>query len=135
MSLITWNASLILGLPSLDEQHQQLVRLLNELHDDMIARQAHTTLGSLLDALFDYTEFHFSYEESLLARHGYRAFNEHRALHEALRQKVNAFREQHHEGRIGLSPSVLEFLRDWLLTHIGEQDARYVRHLRAKGVV
>lgn len=124
----------MLGLPSIDQQHQQLVGMLNQLHDAMTARHGQAALGQILDDLIAYVHEHFGYEEGLLAKHGYRATSEHLVLHRQLELRVAEFREQYLAGRLGLSPSVLEFLRNWLVTHIGQQDARYVRHLRAKGV-
>jgi hemerythrin len=134
MALMIWNESLMLGLPSIDQQHQKLVGLINSLHDAMIARQGHQALGKILDALVDYTHTHFAYEEELFVKHGYRGMAVHVGAHRQLTTKVLEFREQFRNGRIAMSASVLEFLQEWLTKHICETDAQYVRHLRAKGV-
>ncbi len=134
MALMIWNESLMLGLPSIDQQHQKLVGLINALHDAMIARQGQQALGTILEELVDYTSTHFGYEEGLLAKHGYRDMAEHVVVHRQLATRVIEFRDQFRNGRIAMSASVLEFLQQWLTKHICETDARYVRHLRARGV-
>lgn len=131
--LITWNDSLTLGLPSIDQQHKQLVELLNSLHDAMVGRQGQQKLGAILDGLANYTIEHFSYEEGLLAQYQYREAATHAALHQHFKTKIAEFREELSGGRIAMSTSVLAFLQGWLTSHICETDARYVRHLRAKG--
>lgn len=134
MALMVWDEKLMLGIPSIDAQHHRLVTLINQLHDAMMARQGHDALGRILDELLSYTAEHFAYEEKLLAKHGYRHLGDHLELHSELTHQVHEFREQFFSGRIGMSAAVLEFLTQWLSSHICTEDDKYVRLLMAKGV-
>jgi len=134
MSLIVWDDKLKLGIPSIDQQHERLVKMLNGLHDAMSARHGNDVLAAIVDELLAYTAEHFSYEESLLKGHAYRNTTEHLALHTELTRQVHDFADQIRSGRVGLSPSVLSFLTHWLTGHICTEDEKYVRFLMAKGV-
>lgn len=134
MTLVVWTQSLSFGLPSIDQQHQKLVGLVNALHDAMAARHGQQVLGKILDDLVDYTIKHFAYEEALLAKHGFPEAVAHAASHEHLKSKVGDYVEQFRSGRIAMSASVLVFLQDWLVKHICDEDARYVPLLKERGV-
>jgi hemerythrin len=134
MTLVVWTQSLSFGIPSIDQQHQKLVSLVNALHDAMAARHGQQVLGKILDDLVGYTVQHLAYEEALFAKHGFPEAASHSASHEQLKSKVGEFVEQFRGGRIALSASVLVFLQDWLTKHICNEDARYVPLFKEKGV-
>ena len=134
IALITWNERLSVKVKAVDEQHQKLVQLLNELHDAMLVGKGQDALGKILDDLLQYTMTHFAFEERLLSTHGYPAFPKHKAMHDALVKQVTEFKERFDKGSIGLSVDMLEFLKSWLVNHIQGVDQAYAPHLHAKGV-
>lgn len=134
MAFIDWNDTLKLGVRSIDQQHQQLVALINQLHEAMSQRRGTEALGEILDELVKYTSSHFAYEEQIFKQHGYRHGAEHMALHLALTKQVLEYRDAFRGGRQGLTPAVLNFLSKWLTDHILAEDEKYVRFFLAKGV-
>ena len=65
MSLIKWNDAYSIGFDEIDLQHRQLIKIINNLdhalecgQPDKLTWIKHETL----DALTDYTVFHFSFE-------------------------------------------------------------------------
>ena len=68
--LLEWTEELSVGVPSIDEQHKVLIRLLNELFDATQAERGQTLLGKVLNELADYTVYHFQYEEFSLCPDG-----------------------------------------------------------------
>lgn len=134
MSLINWNGSLNLGIESIDKQHQELVRIINALHDAMLAGKAKAVLGPILLELVNYTKQHFRHEEKLFRICAYAQTAAHSAQHASLTKQVLEFQTQFDAGATSLSIEVMEFLRDWLTKHIQETDKEYVSALSSHGI-
>lgn len=136
MALMTWDESLSVGIPSIDEQHKKLMKMINDLHDGMLGKKSREVLGPILDGLILYTVEHFDYEEKLFARTAYAQAPAHKEEHTKLRQKAIDIHERFKASGSGaLSLEVLNFLRDWLMGHIKGSDKQYTQHMLANNVV
>jgi hemerythrin len=134
MPLLEWSAKYSVNVRELDRQHQQLFGMLNELYDAMQAGNGHDRVGSILERLLDYTQYHFTSEEALLREHGYAEDAAHRAEHAALSHHTRALQRRFAGGEIGVASETLRFLADWLKSHIVASDMRYAGFLNTKGV-
>lgn len=134
MALITWTDEFSVGVKSLDEQHQGLIATLNGLHAAMLAGNAKDVTGELLKRLVRYTQQHFFAEESLMKGTGYPQIAEHCAQHQDLTAQVAWFAERYERGEAALTVDLLQFLREWLLTHIQKTDREYGPWMNAHGV-
>lgn len=135
MALVVWNDKLSVGVKSIDDQHKKLVSLVNQLHDGMIAGKGKEVVGPVLDGLIAYTASHFKYEEDLFARTGYPDAPAHKLEHADLVARVTEIRKVYDvKGPSVLTIQVMNFLKDWLTTHIQGADKEYGPHLQANGV-
>jgi len=134
MALIEWNSSYSVGVPSIDAQHSVLVSLLNDLHDAMLTGSGQARTGPLLRSLVFYARDHFAAEETMMRTVGYAELKEHRKQHQALARKVEHYALRYERGESALNLQLLIFLRDWLLTHILEEDMAYAPVLIAHGI-
>jgi hemerythrin len=125
MEPIQWTESFSVGVKLFDEQHKQLVEMINRLSEDPQAGTSSETVSELLNAMTDYAQQHFEAEETLMEKHGYPQLREHTAQHHAFRRKT-AELCMDTMNRVGTVPeSLLEYLRDWLLGHILKSDMAY----------
>jgi len=134
MALMAWNAKLSVGVPRIDKEHQGLMDILNNLHDEMLKGKAKDVLAPLLDKLIQYTQNHFTYEETLFRLHSYPNAVAHKAEHDSLRQKAAQLQQGLKTSAAGISTDVMNFLRDWLVKHIQGTDMQYKAFFEAKGV-
>jgi hemerythrin len=134
MALMTWNSRYSVGVQTLDEQHNVLFEILNDLHAAMMKGNAQSMTGSLLKTLLQYTRTHFTYEEGLLAKTTYPGLTAHRAQHRALVEQVEEYADRFERGEITLNLHLLNFLRDWLTNHIQRVDHEYAPWLSERGV-
>ena len=135
MLLVEWNEILSTGVSIIDDEHKQIVGMLNELYDALQTKRSEEALGKVLDRLLAYTASHFEHEEALLTETGYPAAAEHKKEHDDLTNRVLAIQEEYREGKCAtLSIELLNFLRKWLLTHIQVSDKKYVLHLNTNGI-
>ena len=131
--LMPWSEKFVTGIPSIDEQHMELVKMVNELHRAMKRKAGTEQAGDILTRLADYTGYHFGHEEALFEEYGYPEKKEHKQIHDDLVAKVGEFKTEFENGRAALSMDLMTFLTDWLKNHILKTDMAYVSHLKEKG--
>ena len=119
-----WDNSYRLGLPEIDAQHKKLLELTALLHASILDGVDRNSLCELLHELRAYSELHFSTEEKLFADHPESSF--HRQIHQAFVQKLNRFENDFQNWQEHLAEDILQFLRQWLTTHILETDKRFL---------
>ncbi|HTS74990.1 MAG TPA: bacteriohemerythrin [Bryobacteraceae bacterium] len=131
MSLFAWNPAYSVGCAEIDEQHQQLFQMADDLHRAMLERRGKETIGGLLKRLVAYTVYHFSAEERQMKQSGFPNYIEHHAEHVKLTQRVVEYQEKVLKGETSVSIEVLQFLSDWLKHHIQGSDQKVGAHLKA----
>ncbi len=126
MPLITWTPQLSVGVQPLDNDHKLLVSLINQLHDVVEDDQDRDTVGSVLNALVDYTEYHFEHEERLMRICGYPDLESHKKIHDVMKAKVIKVRDEYAGSRNkDLGEGVLEFIKTWFAEHVQSLDKLY----------
>jgi hemerythrin-like metal-binding protein len=125
---LAWKENYSVGDETIDAQHKQIIDYINEMHAAAQRNVAHTAIRPLLDRMVQYTIQHFKYEEDLLQLHGYPDFIRHKALHDKMRQRTIAFRDN----VLALTGSdVLSYLKEWWSCHIQDEDKKYSPYLVA----
>ncbi len=134
-ALIRWSPDMSVGVAVFDQDHQHLIDLVNTIYDGLRQGQGKEALGRILDELIEYTVQHFGREEAAFKRSGYPAYWPHKEQHEKLKKEVVRLRKQYQDNfSAKLGMEVIQFLKNWLLTHIMETDKRYGHHLNSHGV-
>lgn len=134
MAIFNWQDEYNVNIKEIDDQHRELVAMINELYGAMVKRRPQETLGEILNKLSGYCDIHFSTEETLMQTHGYPYFQEHKDIHNKVRAKVKELRDGFNSGKTSLTIEVSMFLKDWLDKHIIGTDQKYAAFLRNKGV-
>jgi hemerythrin len=126
MLSIAWDDSIIVGIPTIDDDHKKLVDMLNELFAACFAAQGPAVLGDILDQLLDYTKYHFEREEKMLEEANYGRLEEHRVLHKRMVAQVEKIQKNLQSGAThDLSNETLKFLSHWLTDHIQAEDKEF----------
>lgn len=116
---VKWSSDLSVGIPEVDEDHKKLISLLNNLFSACFAGVGDEAVEATLEALTQYTLYHFRREEILLEQLGSTQLEEHCHQHRELIQQIDKITQQ---GLHALSEEVLYFLRDWVTQHIQQED-------------
>lgn len=123
---LTWNDSLSVGVPSIDEQHQKLVSFLNRMFEALKKGKAESVVEEIMAELLDYTKYHFSHEEKLMLKYGYGGRENHLPLHKDLLARAVKYAEKVKKDKnTSTVIETLDFLKEWLLTHIAKEDMKY----------
>jgi hemerythrin len=124
MSLFVWRNEYSVHHATIDQQHQQLFRLADELHGAMMRGAGRQVMGETLKRLIDYTVTHFRDEEQMMVRSRYPQYTQHKAEHDRLTQQVSALKQDFDRGQIAVTVETLQFLKGWLEHHIKGSDHR-----------
>ncbi|QGY40617.1 bacteriohemerythrin [Pseudodesulfovibrio cashew] len=122
MPLMEWDESMAVHVDELDDQHRQLIALINEAYDAVRRHDEHKR-AELVDKMARYARLHFATEEGYLMRYGYPEIEAHKALHAKFNADVDEFRRKMLE-KTNLS-QIFVFLSRWLITHIMDEDRKY----------
>ncbi len=134
MALITWSNMFSVGVSEIDTQHKKLVELINQLNDAMQAGKGTDVLGKVLTELVNYTVYHFGYEEKLMGQYNYEDSPAHKDEHKKFIVTVGDFKKKFDAGSAVISVEIMNFLRDWLTTHIMKTDKKLGQGLAKHGV-
>ena len=118
-----------MGIPVLDAQHKRLFELLGEV----MRSSAPGAAGASTEALAEvkaYADQHLEQEELLLRVRGYPEYAEHKAEHDAYREKAAVLQSQ--AGRRDFNVRLVNFITEWWRFHILVTDQRYAKFFRAK---
>ena len=134
MALITWTDELNLGISKIDDQHRQLVDIINEFGEASQKGKGSRVMNKILNELVGYTQEHFADEERLLAEADYPQLKQHQAQHRQLLQKIERFQFDFNQGGKRITSKVEEFLTYWLTNHILGDDKIYATYMKKEKV-
>lgn len=117
----------------MDNQHKQLVKLLNDLYSAMQSKKSSEIIGNVLNKLISYTKTHFTSEEEFMKKHSYPGLADQIKEHAAFVDKALKFKSDYDAGKTSMSVSITSFLKDWLVNHISVSDKKYGVHVNNRG--
>jgi hemerythrin len=138
MEYFTWKTEYSVGDETLDNQHKELIRIMNDLYGLLNEPEGPAQEGQvefIFGNLAQYIASHFAYEEQRLidAHYPYEKLVAHRVEHHELIKKVRRYHLNVMEGnRDGLKELLPYLYGEWLIQHICVQDMEYRPYLDAQ---
>jgi hemerythrin-like metal-binding protein len=129
-----WTDAMSVQLVEIDDQHKELIKMLNEMYDAFMNKEHKTKAGAIVNKMLDYTRYHFTTEEKYFSKFNYSGAVDHIKEHELFRNKVEEFIDKYKKNHSALTYDVMNFLRNWLTTHIMETDRKYISCFKENGV-
>ncbi len=118
MKDLTWDKTLSVDVPEIDDDHRRLVEVFNLLNHAVTEGDAKDYIEALMDELVSCTAWHFKHEERLMIKYGYAGASEHKSEHAALIESVEALQQKLQQDGQAVSSEDIEFLEHWLTGHI-----------------
>lgn len=129
MELLIWSHIYSVGIDKVDEQHKNLIKMLNDLHKALTESDDRAAAKPFLDKLLDYTVYHFKSEEELFEKHSYPEIEAHKKIHSQLVQDAMNYVKEYESGSEAINEKLMVFLTDWLKDHILGEDKKFGRFL------
>jgi len=109
-----WDDSMSVGVPAIDDDHRILLGLINELRQAKHDPHAEEAIGTYIDMLAQYAEYHLAREEHMMAAVNYPDLDDHRGSHEDLRRRSQDFLRRYRQESDAVDLGELEaFLVEW----------------------
>lgn len=129
-----WKEEYSVNIKEIDDQHKNLVSMINDLHKSMMTGKGKVVLQDVLKRMLNYTIEHFSTEEKYMIKFNFPGYEEHKAAHDTFIDEVHKLSEDFDSGKLFLTIDVMNFLRDWLREHIMKTDKEYSKVFIENGV-
>lgn len=130
MAFFEWSADLEIDGADIDQDHRQLIDLINQLHQFTVDGQGREIVGEVLEQLLTYTEQHFQREERLMVSLGFPDVQQHQRKHEELTARMRELQQLHQAASMAVPSLLSSTLRDWLSLHIRRSDREIREHLK-----
>jgi hemerythrin len=128
-----WSPDYSVNIRTIDNQHKELVNILNRLFVAVSMREGDKAIAGILDALTSYTQTHFALEERLMQQANYQDFDAHKAEHQKLLDQLDQLCRKHTREEKPIYFEMLGFLKNWLKEHIQGVDTKYSAALQQAG--
>ena len=86
------------GIDVIDDQHKRILDYINEI-DGIDANTERARIKQILDNIIDYTQSHFTFEESLQEEAGYKYRVPHKRVHDLFIKKIESYRDRFELGQ------------------------------------
>jgi len=126
-SLVSWDEHYSTRILLIDNQHQELVRITNELFDACRAGndKAVSAFKELIPHMVDYVKFHFKTEQDLMERINYPECKSHLVQHDELIRDILAAAKDFDDGKKFVPNRFSRTLKAWILSHVAVYDKAY----------
>lgn len=94
MSLINWDDTMKVGVPSVDHEHEVLVGVINTLGDMIQGDEPLDVVKALLAEIHAQIEAHFALEEKIMLNKGYQGYHAHKEDHDRLLDEIRDIMEE-----------------------------------------
>lgn len=136
MKEIIWTDDLLIGVNVIDEQHKQLIQHLNNLNKAVEEHHGPSQIGSTLEFLIDYTDFHFAAEEKQMIDNNYPGLENQKIQHEKFKTTLVDLEQDLVEDGASheLAGLIDTLLGNWLVNHICTVDVEFGEFLNKSDV-
>ena len=132
MAYFEWRSEIELGHPLIDAQHRKLLSLGEAVVEPLINSKEHQPGATQLQALIDFAQEHFAFEESLMRTAGYPENELHAKFHTSLLAELNAYCAKVQQGQNTNPAGLISFLWNWLVLHIDSADRQLVAWVKSR---
>ena len=129
MVLIEWKDEFCVGIPDVDHEHQEIINLINNLHDAMGGENATLSVMDFLGEIYSHVSAHFALEEKIMRTHKYDQYTEHKADHERLLDELRDIMDDYEENAYFSDKEFAGQVERWFTDHFKTKDARLHKHL------
>ncbi|MDF2655537.1 MAG: hemerythrin-like protein [Bacillota bacterium] len=123
---IEWTSNLSVGVGSIDQQHQKLFDMANQLFEAGKNNKTKEFISQMLGFLDDYTKKHFKDEEAYMLSINYPDYEGQKKMHTDFIAALAKLKKEYDEsgGNIIVILNANQMVVDWLLKHISVEDKK-----------
>jgi len=120
------------GEKCIDAEHDLQMQLLDSLAQAISRGGELSPMKYILEQFIEFSDMHFLSEQLVMRLHGYPGYEPHLEEHTRLMKKVREVRSNLLQGEHEPSLVLVHELREWLVSHIAQEDAAFGSYLKKK---
>lgn len=125
LEVFPWNSSFDTGIELIDEQHKELVNIINMLAVSIANRSSNVVIYEQLTELEKYADYHFKTEDSIWLEYfkNDKWYTDHHSKHDSLIDELAKLKKSIDKESLSSELEyIIKFLTHWLAFHILESD-------------
>jgi hemerythrin-like metal-binding protein len=124
MKLLQWNPEFSIGIASIDDEHREMIDLINLIYAELAADADVVQIDECLGDIFSAISMHFALEERMMRACGYEGYAAHKDDHEELLEQIRDLMDDFTDDTEIGAEQLSGRLSDWFTGHFASFDAR-----------
>lgn len=129
MNLLQWKPEYSVGIESMDDEHREMIELINLVYEQLGSRPDRDQIDSFLGDIFNAISMHFALEERIMQNANYYEYPAHKADHEKLLDEIRDLMDCFADDPKAGARRLRDELSAWFADHFATFDARLHRKL------
>ena len=134
MVFLKWNSSFLVNIKEIDEQHENLFKIINNLHRSLKMGEGEAFTKPILYSLLKEVIIHFQTEEKWMKKYEYPELQKHYQAHQVYISEIKGFSIKNEKRTPLLARNLLLSLGGWYRVHITEYDKKFGKFLEEKNI-
>ena len=132
--MIKWNDKYSVDIPLIDEQHKNLIEIINKA--SMVEKSSNSPKDVLkiLDEMTEFALKHFETEEHYMEKFHFSGYHSHKNLHIDFINTIIDYKNRAVYGDFQIASKTLEYLVKWYVNHIQVTDKEYIDFFKKSGI-
>lgn len=135
MAFIEWGENELVNVADIDNQHKEIINLLNELHEISEQKKPADYVLMVIQEILSKSNIHFRNEESLMQKYNFLNYYSHKIEHDRFIRKLKEFIENDDPLEKSRISDLIIYLKNWLKNHNEMKDKKMGLFLNENGIV
>jgi hemerythrin len=122
-----WKDEYSLGILEIDNQHKLLMNGFSTIEESIVSDLGWSNTHYAIVELIKIAHMHFTFEEALMRMFGYPGSDAHQMEHQNFFEKLDNIERLALKEKAKIE--IVDFMQDWLATHILVNDRGYAKHI------
>ncbi len=131
MGLLLWDDSLRINIEEIDDQHENLFKVINQLHESLNQNGEEKDQKPVLNSFLEFIMLHYATEEQWMRKYDYPDYEDHKSKHQEyvleIKQLVRKYKKENSELP---AKDILLSLAGWHSKHIIDYDKKFGRFVK-----
>mgnify|MGYP000373709460 CR=1 FL=1 len=141
MEFLEWNnKTMSIGIKLIDEQHKELLKIINKLSISINENSQRKDILTIIDELIDYGYYHFRTEEELFDKFNYEEADIHVIEHTnfinkftTIKEKISKNKMFRDKSSVEVAENIFQYIINWFLNHVVVSDRKFVPLFKDNG--
>lgn len=133
MNFIELTKNDLIGINSIDEQHQSMAVLVNKLYDKIISADK-KMIKNYLYKFLEVVEVHFETEENLMRSTKFSGYISHKLEHDRFYKQILTSTDRFSKGLETIEIEQLKGIRQWFFNHLELSDKKCGKYFIENGI-